>query len=139
MDLIHDDETNDPRNRERSVDKVAFDEGLFDYYRALIALRKDHPALRRGEFTVVSTNDEHQTIAYRRQFEQDTLLVLLNRANAAQTVEISLTENGLPSRWTVAIESGADAARIVEDAKDDNLLMVRLHARSGAILEAIAD
>jgi glycosidase len=139
MDLIHDDETKDPRNRPRPVDKVAFDQGLYDYYQALIALRKDHPALRRGEFTVVATNDQQQTFAYRRKFEQDTLLVVLNRSNGDQVVEISLAENELPSRWSIALQTTDNAARVIANPDDKNVMDVRLPGRSGVILEAIAD
>ena len=54
-------------NGKREMGAVAFDEGLFNFYRAAIAMRHDSAALRRGEIEFVKTDDPAQFIGYRRR------------------------------------------------------------------------
>ena len=45
---------------------MAFDEGLFNFYRAAIAMRHDSAALRRGEIEFVKADDPGQFLGFRR-------------------------------------------------------------------------
>jgi glycosidase len=49
---------------------------LFEHYRALGKLRREHPSLKDGEFRFVTA--ERELIAYERVCENDRLLVLVN-------------------------------------------------------------
>lgn len=50
---------------------------ILHFYRALIALRKEHPALSRGDFAQVATGSP-TLLAYRRTHARETLLTVLN-------------------------------------------------------------
>ena len=78
-DLRYDDEANDPRQLARPRDAVAFDQELFNFYRSAIRLRVMLPALRRGSFDVLYTNDAAAILMFSRSFENQTVIVAINR------------------------------------------------------------
>jgi oligo-1,6-glucosidase len=52
-------------------------DSVFAYYQKLIALRKAHPALQEGSFTLLCPQDE-QVFAYTRDLEDEHILVVCN-------------------------------------------------------------
>jgi cyclomaltodextrinase len=64
------------------------------YHKELIALRKAHPALRRGTYHRLDVEDpagggaDADVYAFGRKLDADVLLVAVNRAEAARSVEI---------------------------------------------------
>ena len=50
------------------------------HYRKVIALRRDHPALRTGTFETVTTDDRADVWCFKRSDDRETLLVMLNAA-----------------------------------------------------------
>ena len=56
-------------------------DSIFHWYRDLIALRRERPALRRGDFEALETGD--QVFAYRRSLEGEALTVVLNFSGKA--------------------------------------------------------
>lgn len=54
------------------------DESLLAFYRTLTALRRDHPALRRGTFRWLPGGDEN-TLLYERRLGDDCLLVAIQK------------------------------------------------------------
>ena len=81
-----------PLGRERSVDAVGFDESLFNFYRAAIALRRHSAALRRGIIEFVAADDESQFLAFRRANETESLLIGLNRGEKSYRWEVPVAE-----------------------------------------------
>ncbi len=74
---------------------VARDESLRDYYKALISLRKRHPALTRGDYLSL-TGPQDPWLAYVRTdpMGKDSVLVVANRDD--KPLLVSLT---LPAAW----------------------------------------
>ena len=64
---------------------------LFAFYKDLIALRKAHPALRRGTRTTIQAND--RVLTYRRSDGGESLVSVLNVSSQETTVELELTES----------------------------------------------
>ena len=62
-------------------------ESLLNWYKTLMALRKDHPALSQGLMQVVPT-DENALLAFKRATVDETLLVLANMGNKSLDVEV---------------------------------------------------
>ncbi|BFZ58824.1 hypothetical protein PYCC9005_005889 [Savitreella phatthalungensis] len=60
---------------------------VLNYYRALIALRKRHPALALGHFELLDPESE-TTMCYTKEYLQEKLLVLLNFSKESQRVDI---------------------------------------------------
>lgn len=84
-DLTYEPQAIDPRGNARAPDAVAFDLGMFDYYRAAIALRKRFLSLRRGEIEFLPADDAAKFLAFRRIDGPEELLVGFNRGDAATT------------------------------------------------------
>lgn len=60
--------------------------GLLDFYRALVRVRKRHPALRRGRRVVLQTDGG--LYAYRCELEGDRVVVVLNRSQEARRAHL---------------------------------------------------
>ncbi|WP_251953108.1 alpha-amylase family glycosyl hydrolase [Salinibacter ruber] len=86
-------EDDHPYGHDRPADPVAFNEDLFATYRDLISLRREHEALRRGSFGVVQADDARDMLTYARTHPADTVLVTLNRSDAAHSVRVSLPDS----------------------------------------------
>jgi glycosidase len=69
----------DPLDRPRDADEVAVDRELLEFYRQAIALRHEHPILRRGSCSTAATDDEAQFFAFRRELDGKQVLVAFNR------------------------------------------------------------
>jgi glycosidase len=91
-----------PLGRERKPDSVAFDEGLFNFYRAAIALRRESLALRRGEIEFVAADDAEGFLAFRRTHGDETLLVGLNRGDATYQWKIPIDEEIVSQIFTAS-------------------------------------
>ncbi|HVT30153.1 MAG TPA: alpha-amylase family glycosyl hydrolase, partial [Lacipirellulaceae bacterium] len=91
-DLTYAPQQGDPLNRKRQPDIVAFDQGLFNYYRAAIALRRENAAMRRGDIKFVAADDGAGFLGFRRRDATDTLLVGLNRGDAPYLWKIPLAD-----------------------------------------------
>jgi glycosidase len=89
----------DPLSRRRQADGVAFDEGLFNFYRAAIALRRECAALRRGGIEFVAADDAAEFLGFRRSDAKETVVVGLNRGDA-------------PFQWKIPLAAGETVAQI---------------------------
>lgn len=76
-----------PNYRQRNAAAQQADpSSMFNFTKALIALRKTHPALRRGDFHLVSAT--RHVLAYLRRDREETILVALNFSRRAQTLAL---------------------------------------------------
>ena len=82
-DMTFEPQANDPRGRPRRPEAVAFDQGIFDFYRAAIALRKQFAALRRGAIEFLAADDAAKFLAFRRTDRGEDLRIGFNRGDAA--------------------------------------------------------
>jgi alpha-amylase len=75
---------------------AARDEAMRDYYKRLLHIRRDHPALRRGDYTLL-TGAQEPLLAYVRHdaASGDSVLVLANREDKALTADFPL-----PDAWS---------------------------------------
>ena len=83
------------------------DEALREDYRKLIAIRKAHPALSRGAHTTVSTDGD--LLVFSRKFENDEVIVAVNRGDAAAEAKVAATGNAF-DEWNgepLAMSDGA--------------------------------
>ncbi len=88
-DLTYDDQTTDPRGRPRTQDAVGFDRDIFDFYKSAIKLRKDHKVLRRGGQHTMLADDEANLVVFARSLYDEMLVVVLNRSDVSQSVDLS--------------------------------------------------
>jgi len=69
-------------------DEEEWDEDLLVHVRRAIALRHEHPALRRGHYARLLASDSQDVYAFARTGEEETLVVVLN--NGAHPYELDL-------------------------------------------------
>jgi glycosidase len=64
------------------------DHALRDHYRALIAARKQNPALTAGDFRALLADDTNETVAFGRKTGKQAAILALNRSQQTQTLYI---------------------------------------------------
>lgn len=74
-------------------DEARWDHDLLDCFRRAIRLRREHPALRRGRYHRLHTDDQHNVYAFARQSDDETLLIVIN--NDASRYDLDLPISGL--------------------------------------------
>ncbi|HEX4415086.1 MAG TPA: glycoside hydrolase family 13 protein [Lacipirellulaceae bacterium] len=98
-ELTYEPQQADPLGRKRDPDEVKFDDNLFNYYRAAIAMRRESSALRQGGIEFVTADDPAEFLGFLRNDAHETLFVGLNRGHA-------------PFRWKVPTAAGSSVAQI---------------------------
>lgn len=78
----------------RPVDPVELDLELFAYYQSLIQLRKNHPALVRGTYKTVLTDDNKGLFAFEREWNGKRLVAVFNSSEETQKIPASLLGKG---------------------------------------------
>jgi len=69
-------------------DEARWDHDLLAFFRRAIRLRHEHPALRRGRYLRLHTDDQHGVYAFARQGEGETLVVVLNNGPASCDLDV---------------------------------------------------
>jgi neopullulanase len=101
-----------------------WDGNLLSYIKELIALRKQNPALRRGDFKRLWSADG--TYAFSRSLEDDTLVMALNTSGSPQQVEVTYEAKKSP---TAVLGDPSDISM------NDHRLKFKIPARSGVMLK----
>ncbi|HED09724.1 MAG TPA: alpha-amylase [Caldithrix abyssi] len=70
----------------RPADPVVFDSSLFNFYAQLIRLRLSQPALTRGRMKFVYSDREKDILAYKRVWNSDEIMIVVNNSGREQTV-----------------------------------------------------
>ena len=74
-------------------------EGLRDYYRKLVAIRRTYPALRQGKFDRIPNSTSDNLYSYLRRYAKNNVIVNINFSNQSFTsiLEIPIDSLGLES------------------------------------------
>ena len=73
----------DPDNRRPMPWKEElWNKSILNYYKKLITLRKEHPALSRGDYSVISTSNS--LLVYKREMGNDVLVIIANPGDKAE-------------------------------------------------------
>lgn len=127
-DVDYDDELNHPYSRQRPQDTVAFDHDLHQWYSKLGNLRAEHPALRTGDYKLLTRQQTPGVMAFARITDDGLVLVLLNRDEQERELELALQEiDNLPASFTDRI-SGE------QYTVDNRMLRIAIPAVSGKVL-----
>lgn len=129
-DLEYEPETHDPRERDRAPDAVEFDHDLHAFYQDVIRLREDHAPLRRGDFEVLSADDERGVFVFSRTLDEETLVVALNRSGEAHSLRVELPQ-GLRKRYAEVFTTHDGGFRVQQDS---TALLLEMNERSGLVL-----
>ena len=103
-------------------DESKWDTKLLTYAQRVIELRKQNPALRRGDFTRLWSADG--TYAFSRSFEGNTFVIALNASESPQQVEVTYE----------AMRAKAVFGEATNISIAEGRLKCTIPARSGAVL-----
>ncbi len=87
-DLKYDDEVSHPFGALRPRDKNEFNPDLFHYYKELIRIRKEHPALMLGDFQLLVVDDEKSMYAFERNYDKQRVIVVVNNSERIQPLQL---------------------------------------------------
>ncbi len=62
---------------------------IYNYFKAAVSLRNAYPAIARGQTTVLSELSGDNICAFTRQYEKESLLIVINTSDEAATLELS--------------------------------------------------
>ena len=131
-DRTYEVEDSHPHGQDRPADSVRFRHSLFDTYQALISLRTEHRALRRGTTTMLAADDERQMLSYARSHaDSPTLITVLNRSDEAHSARIPLPDS-LRASYTTVFETPHNGAFRVQ--QDGTALLLELPPHAGLLL-----
>jgi neopullulanase len=126
----------DSRNAFTQAGRTANEQKIFTHLRSLLLLRRQHPALRRGNCVHIFSDD--RTFVYVRDYQAEAkssdqhserLLMLMNNADQPRTVEVALRDTVL-AQATKLVRLWADQdATLTPGAK----ITIALPARSLSI------
>lgn len=78
------DEKAHPSGLSRPVDKVEFNDDIFNWYKKLIDMRKSNKVLSLGEISFLRMDDEKNILAYERYDDSDKIIVVFNNSETSQ-------------------------------------------------------
>ncbi|BFP41825.1 glycoside hydrolase family 13 protein [Flavobacteriaceae bacterium GF1] len=87
-DFIFEDETTHPLGEKRPVDKVTFNDDLFQFHQQLIRIRKSNPILIHGEIEFIDIADSEGMLAYRRYDDSNEMIAIFNHHNSTKEISI---------------------------------------------------
>lgn len=82
-DKKYNDEIANPDQSKHEVDKVEFNQDLFNWYKKFIGLRNQYEAIKLGNYTTIETNDAQKTYAFSRKLGSEEVIVIINRSDKA--------------------------------------------------------
>ena len=77
--------------KRRPADSNVFNKNLFSYYKQMIALRHETPALLFGDFKIVEEASGQDVIGFSRKYQKQQAVMLFNRDNEDTILELSET------------------------------------------------
>lgn len=87
------DETQHPLvGKSRPADPNFFDQNLHEYYRSIIQLRHDNPALMTGDYSPLTKIIAEQTFAFKRWTSDQEIVVLFNSSSEKLPVTVPATD-----------------------------------------------
>jgi glycosidase len=118
----------DPESRKAFPwDETKWNLPLREYLKNLIQLRKDHAALRRGNFQKIYA--DRDIYAYFRCFNDERIIVVINSAKGSKKIDLSLSQLGV-QEIHLAILFGDASIR-----EEGQMIKVKLAARSGLVFK----
>ena len=69
------------------------EDNAFELFKELIAMRKQHSALRNGNYKTLMTDDANNIYAFLRENEEEKVLIAINNSNEEQTIRLNILQN----------------------------------------------
>jgi len=93
-DLVFAPESRHPLGKARPVDPVRFDTSLWGFYKSLLRLRRETPALSGGDLRFLSAAVSHDLVGFSRRAGDSEALALFNRADQSHPLSLPVSHAG---------------------------------------------
>lgn len=120
-DTVYEDEVFNADGSTHKPDKVETNTSLFNHYKKLISIRKEHSSLQQGTYKTLFTNDAKGIFVFERQYEGESIVVAINNGGEEFILDIPelrsncmvdlLSENifdggeiTVPSKWGMILK-----------------------------------
>ncbi|MGV3523338.1 MAG: glycoside hydrolase family 13 protein [Candidatus Sericytochromatia bacterium] len=107
-----------------------WNQDLRNYYKRLIQIRKQYPALRRGGFRSLMRHNDNRTFAYLREDAQSKLMVVMNNHTRAQDIPIDTARVSVPDGTLRDLISGRSYP-----IRNGSVVFGQVPPKSGMLLE----
>jgi len=81
-DLKYEPEVFNPDGSKHDPDKVEVNYDLFSHYKKLVGIRNKYKALQAGDFETLTADDSNDIYAFKRTYNDEIALVVLNNSNS---------------------------------------------------------
>jgi glycosidase len=114
-----------PSGDQRAPDPVSVDREQWRYFRDWIRFRKEHPALRRGNFRTSAIASHPGVLAFERRWQRDRIIALFN--SQGTPVRINPSDLGIEDlrRWKLEPAMPSDSRTIEIPAHQYRILVPR--------------
>jgi glycosidase len=92
-DLVFAPESRHPLGKPRPVDTVRFDNGLRGFYKSLLRLRRESPALAQGDLRFLRAATGRDLVGFSRRSGESEALALFNRADRPQSLSLPVSRS----------------------------------------------
>ncbi|MCW3079487.1 glycoside hydrolase family 13 protein [Segetibacter sp.] len=82
-EMKYDAEMYNPNQSKHEPDEVVFNKDLFEWYKKFIRLRQEFKSIKLGNYTTVVKDDARQLYAFSRKYNNEEVIVLVNRSDEA--------------------------------------------------------
>ncbi|MBP3814753.1 MAG: hypothetical protein ILA12_08875, partial [Butyrivibrio sp.] len=87
---------NDPDCRKcMEWDKSRQNKELFDWYKVLIKLRKDHECIRKGSYKTINCSDEEDLLVFERSDDKERIRVIIRKGSSDKKVRVEGLEGAI--------------------------------------------
>lgn len=87
---------NDPDCRKcMEWDKSGQNKELFDWYKVLIKLRKDHECIRKGSYKTINCCDEEDLLVFERSDDKERIRVIIRKGSSDKKVRVESLEGAI--------------------------------------------
>ncbi len=87
---------NDPDCRKcMEWDKSRQNKELFDWYKVLIKLRKDHECIRKGSYKTINCSDEEDLLVFERSDDKEKIRVIIRKGSSDKKVRVEGLEGAI--------------------------------------------
>jgi cyclomaltodextrinase len=97
---------------------MRFDQGQFDWYQRLIAIRRQLPALQTGFFHPVEIDDAHGVYCFARTLGKQEVFVAINHSKEPQRVTMRVDAGGSDQKWVNWLDTSEADVHAAADAPD---------------------
>jgi len=123
QDKKYEDEVSHPFGKSRPKDKVEFDPDLFNFYKTVNKIRKDHPALMLGNFKNLLIDDQRSIYVFERNYLDEKVIIGLNNSDRIQSLELAVD-----GKYWIDLLSGNSYMAI------NGKITLKIDSKSGLIL-----